>query len=66
MVYAMLWCVQRPEKCENNQKSSKIGQFFPILATFYQFKKNVKIAEKVQKLVNFCHFLPILATFYQF
>jgi hypothetical protein len=31
-----LGCVPRPEKCENSRKSSKLGQFLPILATFYQ------------------------------
>jgi hypothetical protein len=32
-------CVPRHEKRENsNKKSLKIGQFLPILATFYEFK----------------------------
>jgi hypothetical protein len=40
-------CVPQPdEKCENCRKSSKIGQFWPILATFYEFKSRF---EKVGK-----------------
>jgi hypothetical protein len=45
-----LGCVPRPEKREN---SLKIGQFLPILATFYEFKSPWAKGQNWPKLTDF-------------